>query len=43
MECEGESIGVVDGVGTASFPGADVGFTIFCFFETHGVPWSSWT
>ena len=43
IEADGESSGVVTGVGTASFPGADVCFPFFCFLDTHGVPWSSCT
>ena len=42
-EDEGVSVGVASGIGTASFPDADVRFAFFCFLDTHGVPWSSCT
>lgn len=43
MDDDGDNIGVIKGVGTASFPGAEACFPFLCFFDTHGVPCSSCT
>ncbi len=39
-EDEGVRLGVSDG---GSFPYVELDFRFFCFLDTHGVPWSSWT
>ena len=43
IECEGDNIGVVNGVGTVSLTLGEADCAFFCFFETHGVPCSSCT